>query len=192
MNGRYEEWFQRRRTTTNLDLSTIDALAERHQGRKKTNLLLSSLSPGAFQTLMSMGLTQAEMEDYNTVLNKIKEQCNAGLNSYVWQHSFRLHTSVSTIGCDLHDLALKCKFNDQTSTREEAALRQQLILRVYDDEVRMEIFRQRTRRTKLIGRTRYWQLTGRGQKLTWLRLLWPPRHAMPSPSVLLTHDRALP
>ena len=70
-NGRYEEWFQRR--TVYLDLYIVNALAERHQDRKKKNLLLSSLSPEAFHTLLSMGLTPAEMKNYNIVLNNIKE-----------------------------------------------------------------------------------------------------------------------
>ena len=39
---------------------------------------------------MSMGWTDAQLDNYKTVIEKLRDRCNAGRNRHVWRQQFAL------------------------------------------------------------------------------------------------------
>ena len=96
-----------------LALSTIDStLAAADRPAYKRNILLSCLSKETLQTLLNMGLTTAEMENVATIIEKLKDRCNAGRNRHVFRRQFALRVQRPGEGIDnwlsdVRDLAKK-------------------------------------------------------------------------------------
>ncbi|KAI9550940.1 hypothetical protein GHT06_000605 [Daphnia sinensis] len=110
--GSFELWHQQWKIF--LALSTIDiVLDDDERPAYKTNILISCLSKETLQAVMSMGLTDAEMGNHETVIQKLRERCNAGRNRHVWRQHFalskqRANEAADNWLCDLRDLARKC------------------------------------------------------------------------------------
>jgi len=96
-----------------LALSTIDsALAEAQRPAYKRNIILSCLSKQTLQTLLNMGLTTAQLADVDTIIQNLKDRCNAGRNRHVFRRQFALRVQRPGEGidnwlCDVRDLAQK-------------------------------------------------------------------------------------
>ncbi|KAK4013439.1 hypothetical protein OUZ56_025994 [Daphnia magna] len=71
------------------DLSTIDtALDEDARGVYKAHTLLSCLSTDTLQAVLSIGFTDAQLNDHSIVIGHLRPSCNAGRNRHVWCRQF--------------------------------------------------------------------------------------------------------
>ena len=110
----FELWHKRWKLF--LALSTIDtALEEDERAVYKAQTLLTSLSEPTLHAVLSMGLTDAQLDDHEFIIKKLKEQCNAGRNRHVWRQQLVLKKqiegqSVDDWLCELRDIARKCEF----------------------------------------------------------------------------------
>ncbi len=69
-----------------ISLSTIDtALDEDARGVYKAHTLLSCLSTNTLQAVLSMGLTDAQLDDHMVMIGHLRSRCNAGRNRHVWR-----------------------------------------------------------------------------------------------------------
>ena len=99
-----------------LSLSTIDtALEEGARGLYKAHTLLSCLSTEALQAVLSMGLTEAQLNDHTHIIAQLRNRCNAGRNRHVWRQQFASKKQLADQPadewlCALRDLARKCEF----------------------------------------------------------------------------------
>jgi hypothetical protein len=90
---------------------------------------------------MSMGLTDAQLDNYKTVIEKLRDRCNAERNRHVWRQLFALSkqraNEVADNGlCDLRELAHKCEFTfDCCADCQPTRILGQLVYGVYDDEI---------------------------------------------------------
>ncbi|KAI9550725.1 hypothetical protein GHT06_006522 [Daphnia sinensis] len=132
-----------------LALSTIDiVLDDDERPAYKTNILISCLSKETLQAVMSMGLTDAEMGNHETVIQKLRERCNAGLNRHVWRQHFalskqRANEAADNWLCDLRDLARMCELaTDCCANCQPTRILGQIVYGVYDDEIRRKLREQ--------------------------------------------------
>ena len=113
-NYTFDTW--ERKWNISLSLSTIDSALPEAEGPKyKAQTLLSCPSTIAFQTVLSIGLTAAQLFDSKETINTLRNRCNAGRNSHTWRHKFasskqRENQPVDDWLCDLRDLAQKSEF----------------------------------------------------------------------------------
>ena len=140
----FELWHQQWKIF--LALSTIDTvLDEDDRPAYKTNILLSCLTKETLQAVMSMGLTDAQLGDHETVIQKLRERCNAGRNRHVWRQQFalskqRANEAADNWLCDLRELARKCEFAvDCCANCQPTRILGQLVYGVYDDEIRRKL-----------------------------------------------------
>ncbi len=100
-----------------LALSTIDTmLAEDERPGYKTKMLLSCLSKETLQAVLTMGLSDSELEDHEVIIEQLRDRCNAGRNCHVWRQQFakkkqRANESADNWLCELRELASKCDFS---------------------------------------------------------------------------------
>lgn len=74
-----------------LSLSTIPtALDADERLAYKTKILLSCLSKDTLQAVMSMGLTETELENYEVIIQKMRERYNVEWNRHVSRQQFSL------------------------------------------------------------------------------------------------------
>ena len=66
----------------------IEALDAGRRPQYTADVLLSCFSPTTLQTVLSMGLTEDELKNHETILKKLKERCKSGRNQHVWRHEF--------------------------------------------------------------------------------------------------------
>ena len=132
-----------------LALSTIDSvLPEADRPLYKANTLLSCLSTSSLQTVLSMGLTDANLKDHEEIIKRLRERCNAGRNCHVWRQKFASHKqradqSVDDWLCELRDLARKSDFgSDCCAACEPTRILGQVVYGVHDPNVRVELLKQ--------------------------------------------------
>ncbi|KAI9550284.1 hypothetical protein GHT06_004923 [Daphnia sinensis] len=95
-----------------------------------------------------MGLTDAEMGNHETVIQKLRESCNAGRNRYVWRQHFalskqRANEAADNWLCDLRDLARMSEFTtDCCANCQPTRILGQIVYGVYDDEIRRKLREQ--------------------------------------------------
>jgi hypothetical protein len=69
-----------------LSLSTIDsALDAADRDLYKVHTLLSCLSTDTLQAVLSMVLTDAQLDDHTVFIGHLRSRCNAGRNHHVWR-----------------------------------------------------------------------------------------------------------
>jgi hypothetical protein len=132
-----------------LSLSTIDsALDEDQRDVYKAHTLLSCLSTDTLQAVLSMGLTDAQLDNHTVVIDNLRARCNAGRNRHVWRQQFSAkkqgtQQSADDWLCELRDLARKCEFQTDCCARcEPTRILGQLIFGVESDEVRVKLLEQ--------------------------------------------------
>ena len=132
-----------------LRLSGIDEGVE--AGRRdqyKADMLLSGFSPTTLHTVMSMGLTDDEMKNHETIIKKLKERFMAGRNQHVWRHEFNQKKQLLVQGfddflCKLRDLAGKCAFDEGCCANcINARLIDRIVVGVESDELRIKLIEQ--------------------------------------------------
>ena len=90
-------------------------------------------------------LTDAKLGNHETVIEKLRERCNAGRNRHVWHQQFplskqRAYQAADNWLCDLRELARKCEFDvDCCANLQPTRILGQLVYRVYDDEIRRKL-----------------------------------------------------
>lgn len=87
----------------------------------KKNILIFCMSKQSMQTLLNMWLTADELDNHVTIIDLLKERCNAGWNRYVLRRQYALRTQrqgevLDNCLCDLRDLAQKYNFGDHSAT----------------------------------------------------------------------------
>ena len=90
-------------------------LLQEQRAAYKRNILLSCLSKQSLQTLLNMGLTAAEMNNVEIIIQKLTDRSNSGRNRLVFrrlivQRVQRQGEWVDNWLCDLGELAQKCNF----------------------------------------------------------------------------------
>ena len=140
----FELWHKRWKLF--LALSTIDtALEEDERAVYKAQTLLTSLSEPTLHAVLSMGLTDAQLDDHEFIIKKLKEQCNAGRNRHVWRQQLVLKKqiegqSVDDWLCELRDIARKCEFaGDCCGECEPTRILGQIVHGVFNDDVRVKL-----------------------------------------------------
>ena len=94
---------------------------------------------------MSMGLTDAQLGNHETMIQKLRDRCNAGRNRHVWRQQFalskqRANEAADNWLCDLRELARKCEFAvDCCANCQPTRILGQLVYGVYDDEIRRKL-----------------------------------------------------
>jgi hypothetical protein len=74
-----------------LALSTIDTVLEKDDRPEyKTNILLSCLSKETLQAVLTMGLSDSQLEDHEVIIEQLRDRCNAGRNRHVWRQQFAM------------------------------------------------------------------------------------------------------
>lgn len=132
-----------------LSLSTINtALDAAGCDLYKAHTLLSCLSSDTHQAVLSINLTDVQLNDHTVVINHLRARCNAGRNRHVWRQQFASKKQGSQQAaddwlCKLRDLARKCEFaTDCCALCEPTRNLGQLISGVYSDEVRVKLLEQ--------------------------------------------------
>ena len=123
-------------------LSTIDTvLDEDNRLAYKRNILLSCLSKDTLQAVMSMGLTDAQLGNHETMIQKLRDRCNARRNRHVSRQQFalskqRANEAADNLLCDLHEIARNCEFAvDCCAHCQPTRILGKLVYGVYDDEI---------------------------------------------------------
>jgi hypothetical protein len=108
-------------------------------------LLISWLSTDTLQAVLSVGLTDAQLDDHTVVIGHLCSRCNAGHNRHVWRQQFSakkqgVQQGVDDWLCELRDLARKCEFaTDCCANCEPTRILGQLIFGVGSDNVRVKL-----------------------------------------------------
>jgi hypothetical protein len=143
----FELWHKK--WTIFLSLSTIDsALDAGQRAVYKAHTLLSCLSTDTLQAVLSMGLTDTQLDNHTVIIDHLRTRCNAGRNRHVWRQQFAAKTqgvqqSADDWLCELRDLARKCEFaTDCCANCEKTRILGQLIFGVESDEVRVKLLEQ--------------------------------------------------
>ena len=95
-------------------LSNIDEVLEQaRRAQYKADVLISCLSQTMLHTVMSMGLTDADLRNPTTIITKLEERCKAGRNEHVWRYQFHSirqlpQQSFDDFLCELRDVGTKC------------------------------------------------------------------------------------
>ena len=129
-----------------LALSTIDTVLEKDDRPEyKTNILLSCLSKETLQAVLTMGLSDSELEDHEVIIEQLRDRCNAGRNRHVWRQQFamkkqRANEAADNWLCELRELASKCEFfKDCCNKCQPTRILGQIVFGVYDDDVRRKL-----------------------------------------------------
>ena len=140
----FELWHKK--WTIFLSLSTIDsALDAAHRDLYKAHTLLSCLSTDTLQAVLSMGLTDTQLDDHTVVIDHLRSRCNAGRNRHVWRQQFSakkqgVQQAADDWLCELRDLARRCEFaTDCCANCEPTRILGQLKYGVESDEVRVKL-----------------------------------------------------
>jgi len=143
----FELWHKK--WTIFLSLSTIDsALDAAHRDLYKAHTLLSCLSTDTLQAVLSMGLTDAQLDDHTVIIDHLRSRCNAGRNRHVWRQQFAakkqgVQQAADDWLCELRDLARRCEFaTDCCANCEPTRILGQLIFGVESDDVRVKLLEQ--------------------------------------------------
>ena len=130
-----------------LALSTVDsALPEAERPKHKAQTLLSSTT--TLQAVLSMGLTETQLENSKEIIMTLRNRCNAGRNCHVWRHRFasstqRENQSVDDWLCELRDLARKIEFETDCCARcTPTRIIGQIVFRVHSNEVRVDLLKK--------------------------------------------------
>ena len=127
-------------------LSNIDEVLEQtRRAQYKADVLISCLSPTTLHTVMSMGLTDADLRNPTTIITKLEERCKAGRNEHVWRYQFHSirqlpQQSFDDFLCELRDVGTKCSFGDGCCQNcLPARLLDQIVVGVHDDDLRAKL-----------------------------------------------------
>ena len=127
-------------------LSNInEALDAGRRPQYTADVLLSCFSPTTLQTVLSMGLTEDELKNHETILKKLKERCKSGRNQHVWRHEFNNkrqlpNQSFDDYLCELRDIAAKCAYKDDCCDRcLPARLLDRIVAGVENDDLRRKL-----------------------------------------------------
>ncbi|KAI9550722.1 hypothetical protein GHT06_006517 [Daphnia sinensis] len=88
------------------------------------------------------------MGNHETVIQKLRERCNAGLNRHVWRQHFalskqRANEAADNWLCGLRDLARMCELaTDCCANCQPTRILGQIVYGVYDDEIRRKLREQ--------------------------------------------------
>ena len=132
-----------------LTLSTINtSLPVAERPKYKAQTLLSCLSNSTLQAILSMGYSEDDLSNHETIITRLKERCNAGRNCNVWRHKFatskqRNNQAIDDWLCELHDLARKCDFTKDCCNKcENTRILGQLIFGIQSDDVRVDLLKE--------------------------------------------------
>ncbi len=134
-----------------LTLSTIDsALEEDARPTYKAHTLLSCLSDSTLQAVLTMGLTEAQLDDHEVIIEKLRQRCNAERNRHVWRQQFASKKqgdgqAADDWLCELRDLSRKCEFaKDCCADCYKTRILGQIVFGVHDDSVRVKLLEKVT------------------------------------------------
>jgi hypothetical protein len=143
----FDTWV--RRWEIFLALSTIDEVLDAGlRPAYKTNLLLSCFSIQTLQTVLSAGLSQAQLADHDQITGMLRTRCNAGKNRHIWRHQMALCTQrpkqqADKRLCELRDVSRKCDIiGDCCAICEATSILGQIVTGVADNEVRIKLLEQ--------------------------------------------------
>ena len=115
---------------------------QREQNTKQYKLL-SCLSTTTLQAILSMGLTETQLEDSKEIIKTLRNRCNAGRNYHVWRHWFASSTQRENQLCELRDLARKSEFETDCCARcTPTRILGQIVFGVHSNEVQVDLLKK--------------------------------------------------